>query len=39
MARIQHWAYCSICNGNGCRDCGGTGEVVTWCDPNDDAHA
>jgi hypothetical protein len=35
MARIQHWAYCDHCKGDGCRWCGNTGEVITYCDPND----
>jgi hypothetical protein len=35
MARIQHWAYCEHCRGEGCRFCGGTGEITTWCDPHD----
>lgn len=26
---VLRWALCFFCNGNGCRECGNTGEVMT----------
>ncbi len=30
MAGFEHWALCNLCNGNGCSQCGNTGEVTVW---------